>query len=133
MTDTPLKQSVLLVDDDKFLLDMYGMKFTKEGYDVHAFLSVSDALQALRSGLKVDAIVSDIVMPEHDGFFFFSALHDEKLLGDSALIALTNQSTDEERVHAEKLGVEKYIVKATMIPSEVVATVHEVLSAHRRK
>jgi CheY-like chemotaxis protein len=124
---TPTKATVLLVDDDKFLTDMYAMKFTKEGYTVHAFLSVKDALSALRGGLSPDVIMSDIIMPEHDGFFFFEALRSEKLQRNAVLIALTNQSSDEERVHAESLGVQKYIIKASMIPSEVVSAVAESL------
>lgn len=121
------------MDDDKFLLDMYAMKFTKEGYDVHAFLSVTEALQALRGGLKVDAILSDIVMPEHDGFYFFAALKQEGILGSTHLIALTNQSSDDEKKHAEELGVEKYVVKASMIPSEVVEVVAEIIGVPEKK
>ena len=133
MTDTATsKGKVLLVDDDKFLVDMYAMKFTKEGYDIHAFLSVAEALQALRAGLTVDVILSDIVMPEHDGFFFFSTLRDEKLLKGAHLIALTNQSSDEERKRAEELGVEQYVIKASMIPSEVVNVVAEALTKGKK-
>jgi DNA-binding response OmpR family regulator len=36
-----------LVDDDKFLLDMYAMKFTQAGFNVHASLSVRNALDTL--------------------------------------------------------------------------------------
>ena len=39
------------------------------------------------------------------------------------LIALTNQSSDVEKKHAEDLGATRYCIKATMIPSEVVKMV----------
>ena len=133
--DSPVKQgagkSVLLVDDDKFLLDMYSMKFTGAGFTVQACLLVKEALEALRGGFKADAIVFDLVMPESDGFSFLQAIETEHLAPGAVKIALTNQSNDEEKVKAESLGANRYIIKASMIPSEVVATVGEEISKKR--
>ena len=123
MTDTNGKMTVLLVDDDKFLVDMYSMKFTQQGFAVHATLSVGDALEALRGGLQPDAIVFDITMPERDGFALLKTIADEQLAPKAIRIALTNQSTDAEKSKAAEMGAHSYIVKATMIPSEVVAMV----------
>jgi CheY-like chemotaxis protein len=122
-TSQPSKTTIVLVDDDKFLVDMYGMKFTKEGYAVHAFLSVDDALGALRQGLHPDAILFDIVMPIHDGFFLLDTVQKEKLAEGAVCIALTNQSDDAERQRALALGAHQYLIKASMIPSEVVTQV----------
>ncbi|QQG38220.1 MAG: response regulator [Candidatus Kaiserbacteria bacterium] len=127
------KKSVLFVDDDKFLADMYGLKFTNGGFTVQACLSVADALEALRSGFQADAIVFDLVMPERDGFSFLQALRDEKLAPQAVRIALTNQSDDSEKKKAEELGVDRYVVKASMIPSEVVALVAQEIGARKKK
>jgi len=125
------KGSILLVDDDKFLLDMYGMKFSQKGYTVEACLSAKEALGILRGGFKTDVILFDLTMPELDGFSFLKALSDEHL-GDGALkTALTNQSDESERAKAAELGATGYIVKASMIPSEVVNTITEALAKHR--
>lgn len=125
MTDS---KNILLVDDDKFLLDMYAMKFTQEGYTVQSSLSGDDAIKLLRQGFKPDAIVFDLVMPECDGFTLLLKLQEEKL-GETAIkIALTNQNTDVEKAKAKELGADAYFVKATMIPSEVVNTVTAALS-----
>ena len=114
---------MLLVDDDKFLLDMYSLKFTQEGFTVASCFSVREALEALRGGLKPDVVLFDITMPGQDGFEFLKSVRDEKLAPSSRLIALTNQSNDADRKHAEELGEQKYVVKASMIRSEVVALV----------
>ncbi len=119
---------VLLVDDDRFLLQMYGMKFKSEGFDVHAASSTNEALELLRHGLDPDAIAFDITMPEHDGFFFLESLRTEKLAVKAKKIALTNQQSEEEKNKALELGADEYIIKATMIPSEVVNTVRAALS-----
>ena len=62
-------------------------------------------------------------MPEHDGFSFLTELRDGGLAKGAVLIALTNQSNDADKKHAEEFGAKRYVVKASMIPSEVVALV----------
>jgi DNA-binding response OmpR family regulator len=125
MVHTP--PQVLLVDDDKFLLDMYSMKFVKEGFNVQACLSVQSALEALRGGFQADAILFDLTMPEHDGYSLLTSLAEQKLGTSAKKIALTKQSTDAEKAKATELGADDFLVKATMIPSEVVAKVRAIL------
>lgn len=126
MTDTA--PVVLIVDDDKFLLDMYSLKFVQAGYIVHPCFSTQEALAILRSGITAAVVLFDITMPGEDGFSLLKTIHDEKLSPNARLIALTNQSNDEDRKHAQDLGVDQYVIKATMIPSEVVNMVKEELT-----
>lgn len=126
MTHTP--PTIVLVDDDKFLLDMYAMKFAKDGFTVEACLSVKDALAKLRAGFVADAIVFDLTMPGEDGYSLLQTLSSERLGEGAKKIALTNQSTDEERRKALELGADDFLIKATMIPSEVVAKIRSILA-----
>ncbi|MDP3646435.1 MAG: response regulator [bacterium] len=126
------KKSVLLLDDDKFLLDMYSMKFVQQGFDVQAFLSAKDALQALRGGFVPDIILFDLVMPEHDGMSFIVTMQEEKLASEAIKIALTNQYDDVEREKVLELGADQCILKASAIPSEVVNIVIQAISAKRK-
>ena len=114
------KYKILLLDDDQFLIDMYSLKFTQGGNTVQSCFSVDEALTILRGGFVPDAIVFDLVMPGKDGFDFLRAVKEEKLVPQAVLIALTNQSADEEKKKTEELGTDAYIVKAMTIPSEVV-------------
>lgn len=123
------ERRVLLLDDDKFLLDMYSLKFTQAGFAVTPCFSTTEALQSLRGGFAPHAIVFDITMPGTDGFAFLQAIRDEKLAPEARLIALTNQSNDADKKHAEDLGVHRYVIKASMIPSEVVQMVEKELAA----
>ncbi len=127
------KGNILLVDDDKFLIDMYAMKFTAAGFQVHACLSVADALKTLKGGFAADAVMFDLVMPEQDGFSFLETLKTEHIAEKAVRIALTNQSDDAEKARAESLGVDRYFVKAGMIPSEVVAAVSAEMEKHGKK
>lgn len=128
MTDPIGKANILLLDDDKFLIQMYSMKFVQAGYTVQACLSVNDALTILKGGFAADAVVFDVTMPERDGLSFLQTLRDEKIASGAKLIALTNQSDDAEREKAIELGAHRYIIKASTIPSEVVNIVAEELA-----
>ena len=122
----------MLVDDDKFLVDMYSMKFTQAGYAVHACLSVDAGIEALRGGFVPDVLLFDLVMPKNDGFSLLETLRSEKLAPNAILIALSNQGDDEAKKRALDLGASRYIVKASMIPSEVLQSVEEELAKHKK-
>lgn len=128
MNDAPAV-NILILDDDKFLLDMYVMKFTQQGYNVHAALSANDAIEILKQGFPADVVVFDLIMPDCDGFQFLERIRAEKLAEKALKVALTNQSTDAEKERAHQLGADHFIVKATMIPSEVVNMIDTVLKA----
>ena len=121
--DSNSKKTILIVDDDKFLLSMYQMKFGKAGWGVEASLNATEALQKLRDGLTPSAIMFDLIMPGVDGVEFLRIVRKEKLAPHAVLVALTNQGQSENIEQVKALGVNGYIVKASTIPSEVVSMV----------
>lgn len=120
------KYTVLIVDDDKFLLDMYRKKFEHEGLEVDVSVGSLEALAKLREGAKPDVLILDIIMPGVDGIELLETIRKEKLAPDSAIIMLTNESDPEKIEKARLLGIKGYIVKATSIPTDVVGTVLEI-------
>ncbi len=124
------KYSILIVDDDKFLLDMYRKKF--EHYGILPELSVgsNDALSKLRGGLKVDVLVLDIIMPSMDGLELLETIRKEKLCSTAVVIMLTNEGDGVKIDKAKSLGAVGYIVKATSIPSEVTEEIIRIADAH---
>ncbi len=126
MTDAS-KGNILLIDDDKFLVEMYGAKFNSAGYTTQICLTAKEALDALGGGFAPIALLFDITMPEMDGLEFMQQVVEKHLADDALKVALTNQNSDQERARATELGVGLYIVKASVIPSEVVAQVTAML------
>ena len=122
---------ILVVDDDTFLLDMYAVKFTKVGYEVKTADSTDTALKLLRDGYAPDVMLIDIVMPGMDGLDMVGALRKEKLAPGATVVMLTNQGTSDEIGRAKKMGVDGYIVKATTIPSEVLAEVEKIRASRK--
>jgi len=130
--ETPtIQKKILFVDDDKFLLDMYALKFSKAGYEVKTADSTDAALKMLHDGYVPDVMLCDIVMPGMDGLEFVSTVRNEKLAPSTVVVMLTNQGTSDDISRAKKLGVDGYIVKATTIPSEVLSTVEKIYSSKK--
>ncbi|HVU06666.1 MAG TPA: response regulator [Candidatus Paceibacterota bacterium] len=124
---------VLIVDDDKFLLGMYSLKFSNNGYDVDTGVGSQAALDKLRGGFKPDIMLFDIVMPYMDGLELLKTVRDEKLAPESVVVMLTNQSQSSDIERAKELGVDGYIVKAATIPSEVLHEVEKIYAVKKGK
>jgi CheY-like chemotaxis protein len=114
---------IYLVDDDRFLLDLYAVKFKNAGHEVSVFGGGEELLAALKkSGAKApDAILLDLIMPGLGGFETLEAIRKDRLAGGAKVIILTNQGQDADIERAKKLAADGYIIKASAIPSEVLA------------
>ena len=114
---------IYLVDDDRFLLDLYAVKFKNAGHEVSVFGSGEDLLTALRKAdsKAPDAILLDLIMPGVSGFGALEAIRKEHLAPGSKIIILSNQGQDSDIEKAKELLADGYIIKASAIPSEVFA------------
>lgn len=125
-SETPAtKGTIVLVDDDSFLLDMYTLKFKKNGYDVNGFTRPQEAIEKLKEGLKPQIILFDVVMPGIDGWTFVRQIKDQALAPQAMFIVLSNQGQEADVEKSKELKVDGYIIKALMTPSEVVQKVEE--------
>ena len=115
---------VYLVDDDRFLLDLYAVKFKNAGHEISVFGSGEDLLAALRkegAANPPDAILLDLIMPGIGGFGALETIRKENLAQGSKVVILSNQGQDSDIERAKQLSADGYIIKASAIPSEVLA------------
>lgn len=114
---------IYIVDDDRFLLDLYAVKFRNAGHEVSAFGGGEDLLTALRKEGKAspDAILLDLIMPGMGGFEALEVIQKEHLAKGAKIIILSNQGKDSDIEKAKQFSVDGYIIKASAIPSEVLA------------
>ena len=124
--------SILFVDDDKFLIDMYALKFSKNNFEVPTAQNPDNALKLVRDGLDPDILLLDIVMPGMDGLEFLDQLRKEGLIKKATVIMLTNQGLPDDIARAKKLNVDGYIIKATTIPSEVLSEVNKIYLSSKK-
>jgi DNA-binding response OmpR family regulator len=118
--------NILLVDDDAFLRDMYATKFRELGHTIEAAQTAEQALTKLREG-EYEVVLLDMVMPGMSGVDLLKQLKSEKLGGDPTCIMLSNQSEEQDKKSAYDAGAKGYIVKAELIPSEVVEEVLKIV------
>lgn len=127
---TPAKRTIMIVDDDSFLLDMYAMRFSQADFVVTTATSATDALEKLRGGYVPDVMLLDVVMPSIDGFELLETINKEKLIATTIKIYLSNLGQPQDIERGTSLGAASYIVKANSTPSEVLAHVNEVIQHH---
>jgi CheY-like chemotaxis protein len=118
---------ILLVEDDKSLREIYGVRLLAEGYDI---VSAGDGEEALAMAIKErpSLIVSDVMMPKISGFDMLDILRSTTETRDIKVIMMTALSSEDQRQRGERLGADRYLVKSQVGIEDVVRTVHEVLS-----
>ncbi len=118
---------ILLTDDDAFLRDMYATKFGEHGHEVHVAESGERAIEELKKS-NYDVVLLDMVMPGMTGTELLMEIKAKNLGGNPTCIVLSNQGEKDEIDGALKAGAKGYIIKAELIPSEVVAEVTKLIS-----
>ena len=117
---------ILLVEDDKSLREIYGVRLLAEGYDI---VSAGDGEEALAMAIKERPrlILSDVMMPKISGFDMLDILRSTTETKDVKVIIMTALSSEDQRKRGEQLGADKYLVKSQVGIEDVVRAVHEAL------
>jgi len=119
-------QTILLVEDDPFLIDIYTTKLKEVGFSVFV-ASDGEKVLAAATENKPDLILLDIVLPHIDGWEILRKIREDEKLKDIKVIILSNLGQRVEVEKGMKLGAEKYLVKAHYTPTKVVEEIKEVL------
>ena len=123
-------KSILLVEDDPFLIDIYTTKLKEAGFSVEVATDGEGGLRLITEK-KFDLLVLDIVLPQIDGWEILRKIKNEKLktknFRDLKIVVLSNLRQKDEVEKGIKLGATKYLIKAHYTPSEVIEEIKEVL------
>ena len=123
---------VLIVDDEADARNLLTIILQQYGAEVRAAGSTLEGLEALK-GWRPDVLVSDIGMPDRDGYELIREVRalDSAEGGDLPAIALTAYARSEDRLKALKAGFQTHIAKP-IEPDELVATIAVLTRHHRR-
>jgi two-component system chemotaxis sensor kinase CheA len=102
---------LLFVDDSAFFRNMLTPVLKAAGYDVQTFASAQEALTVARKGGCFDVIVSDIEMPDMNGFEFAEACKSEDALKDVPIIALSSTAPLGYVERGRAAGFHDYVAK----------------------
>ena len=114
---------ILLVDDSATMLMSLKSTLEISGFKVDVATDGQVALGKVKSGLKPDLIITDINMPNLDGFGFIEAVRSEDRA--TPILVLTTESDDAKKERARSAGASGWIVKP-FDPDKLVGAVRRV-------
>ncbi len=106
-----LTRTLLFVDDAPFFRNMLGPVLKAAGYNVTVCASGAEALELLDGGKRIDVIVSDIEMPEMNGFELAEAVKRSPRLRHIPILALSSLCTPASIERGRQSGFDDYIAK----------------------
>ena len=122
------KYKVVLVEDDENIAKLFTYNLKKAGYDcVHGF-NGQEGFDLVKSFMP-DLIISDIMMPEVDGFQFRRMLMGEPELKSIPFIFLTAKGGEDDVLQGYDLDIQEYILK-TVSPKIVLAKLSAIIKSH---
>jgi DNA-binding NtrC family response regulator len=101
-------EKILVIDDEKSILDLLSVVFEKEGYKVETSLSATRAVELIGND-DFDMIISDIKMPKMSGMELLRYVREKR--PDIPIVMITAYGTIKQAVEALKAGAMDYIVK----------------------
>ncbi len=130
--DNSPKTRVLVVDDDKTLLDMYKERLEASGYDVitapNGEVALSKAVESLPH-----VMLLDVMMPKVNGFDVLNIIKSTPETKNIPVIILTSLSQENHKQKGIADGASDYIVKSEVMPKEVVEKIENVIAENRKK
>ncbi|MDY4761689.1 response regulator transcription factor [Streptococcus thoraltensis] len=118
-----MTHSILLVDDEPDIIDINKRYLNQAGFEV---LTANNGLEALEIFQKhpVDLIISDIMMPQMDGYDFISEVLSIK--EEQAFLFITAKTAEPDKIYSLSLGADDFICKP-FSPRELVLRVTNIL------
>lgn len=117
-------KTVLVIEDDRFIGEMYVRSLKKAGYEVDWVVGGNDGLIAARNK-PYDLILLDVMLPERRGNEIMDALRGgkEDLIPKTRVIVLTNFEQDEESRMAMQHRADAYLIKAEITPRKLISVI----------
>ncbi len=119
------KKTILIVEDDKDIVEMIGYNLEKEGYVTVAVACGEDAFSAAKKRAP-DLILLDLMLPGMDGFETCRELKGNELTAKIPIIMLTAKSREADKVAGLELGADDYMTKP-FSPRELMARIKAVM------
>ena len=119
-------KTILVIEDDRFIGEMYVRSLKKAGYEVDWVVDGNDGLVTARNK-KYDVILLDVMLPERRGTDILEALRGgkEDLIPDSHVIVLTNFQQDDESRMAMQKHADAYLIKAEITPKKLISVIEK--------
>ena len=126
MAQTKRKNSILIVEDEPELADIYQTLLANTGYNTTLAHNGKEAL-TVASKHEPDLILLDLRMPIMDGVEFLKQYDLKDKHPDVKVVVFSNYDMQDEIDDAYRLGADKYVLKAWVSPRELLQIVEDSL------
>ena len=116
---------IVIADDEPDIVAILSGRFRAAGFEVFAARNGTEALQAVKAH-RPDVLVSDVMMPELNGFQVCRRVRSEPDLASVRLVLLTAKDSEADRFWGTEVGADLYLAKP-VDPARVVAQVRSLL------
>ena len=123
--DAITKSRILVAEDDPNILRQIEFNLQSSGYEVETALNGMDAFKKLMAR-RPDLLITDVMMPEMDGYELVSTLRRDEQLADLPVIMLTARSQDWDMMQGYNSGTDLYLTKP-FNPAELLNFVRRIL------
>lgn len=121
-----MNKTILIVEDEKILQDVYKLVLTSKGYTVHTANNGAEGLKQV-AAIQPDMVLLDMFMPVMDGKEFLRN-YDTNDYPNTKIVVYTNLSDSETEAEMLGLGAYKFVLKASLAPQDLLALVADVTS-----
>lgn len=117
-------KTILCIEDDRLIGEMYVRSLRKAGYDVDWMVSGNDGLVAARNK-PYDLILLDVMLPERRGSEILATLRtkEKDMIPNTKVLVLTNFEQDEESRMAMEHHADGYLIKADITPRKLLSII----------
>ena len=119
-------KTILIIEDDRFIGEMYVRSLKKAGYGVDWVVDGNDGLITARNK-PFDVILLDVMLPERRGSEILEALRGgaEDLIPNAKVIILTNFEQDDTSRTAMQKYADAYLIKAEITPKKLIEIIKQ--------
>ncbi len=119
-------QTILVIEDDRFIGEMYVRSLKHEGYTVDWVVDGHDGMVAAVNK-PYDLILLDIMLPEMRGQEILKAIRNgpHKIAATTRIIVMTNFDQDTESRMAMQSDVDAYLIKAEITPHHLIEIIKQ--------
>jgi CheY-like chemotaxis protein len=121
-----IPHSILIVEDEILLQDVYKLILSAHGYIVHTADNGVDGLNKLKK-ISPDLILLDVFMPVMNGLEFMRNV-DMSNYPDTKIIVYSNLSDSSEVTEMIELGAHKFVLKSSMTPKDLINLITQQLA-----
>ncbi len=121
-------KKILIIEDEKFLGEIYKHKLIRSGFIVISVTSAEEALDILEKEMP-NLILLDILLPEKTGLDFLIEMNKNPKFNSISILTFSNYDDLQTQKKAKELGSKEYLIKSNYSPQEIVDKINKHLGS----